>query len=140
MEVVILFWIGLSVGVGMIANNRGRRNWLWLLLSLTLSPLLAFALLMLKPDLRVQDFVETVSQSIEATHVRCPHCAEYVLPEAKVCKYCKGQLTPQDPALLQQRVQEKIEAEVAEIKSGESNVLVVAGAAIAFGIIVWLIF
>lgn len=137
---MILFWLGLSVGVSMIAKNRGRRSWLWFLLAVAATPLLAFALLMLITDLKVQDFVETVSQSIDATHVRCPHCAEYVLPEAKVCKYCHGTLTPQDPAVLQKNMQDKIDSEVAEIKASEYNVIVVAGAAVAFGLVVWLIF
>lgn len=140
MEVFILFWLGLSLGVGIIAKNRGRRSWLWFLLALAATPVLAFALLMLKADLKVEDFVETVSQSIEATHVRCPHCAEYVLPEARVCKYCKGTLVPQDPAVLQEKVQQKIEEEVAQIKAGEYNIMVVAAAAIAFGLLVWLIY
>lgn len=140
MEVIILFWLGLSVGVALIAKNRGRRSWLWFLLAMAGTPVLAFALLMLKADLKVEDFVETVSQSIEATHVRCPHCAEFVLPEARVCKYCKGTLEPQDPAALQEEVQHKIEEEVAQIKAGEYNVMVVAAAAIAFGLLVWLIY
>lgn len=124
----------------MIAKNRGRRRWLWFLLAIPATPFPAFALLMLMTDLKVQDFVETVSQSMDATHVRCPHCAEYVLPEAKVCKYCKGTLTPQDPATLQKNVQEKIDSEVANIKAREYNTMVVGGVAVAFGVAVWLIF
>lgn len=140
MEVMVLFWLGLSVGVAMIARNRGRRSWLWFLLAMVASPLLAFAVLMLMVDLKVQDFVETVSQSIEATHVRCPHCAEYVLPEASVCKYCKGKLVPQDSTVFHDGVKQKIDEEVAQIKASEYNVMVVGGAAIGFGILVWLIF
>lgn len=140
MELIILFWLGLSVGVSIIASKRGRRSWLWFLIAMLASPLLAFAMLMFKTDLKVQDFVESVSQSMEATHVRCPHCAEYVLPEARVCKYCKGALVPQDPAVLQEGVKQKIEEEVAQIKASEYNIMVVAGAAIGFGLLVWLIF
>lgn len=140
MEVIVLFWLGLSLGTGLVAKNRGRRMWLWMVLGVVLTPLLAFALLMAMTNLKVQDFVESVSQSLDATHVRCPQCAEYVLPEAKVCKYCNSRLIPQDPKKLMASTQEKINEQVAEIKASELNVIIVAGAAIVFGLLVWLFF
>ncbi len=140
MELVVLFWLGLSVGVSMLAKHRGRRGWLWFVIAMIISPLAGFALVMLKEDLAVKDFVETISQSIEATHVRCPHCAEYVLPEAVVCKFCRGRLAPQEPALVHRKAQEKIDEGLEEIKGREQTILITCGLALGFAILVWLLF
>jgi hypothetical protein len=29
-----------------------------------------------------------------AQRVRCPHCAEWIMPQAKVCRYCGNAVTP----------------------------------------------
>ena len=140
MELLVIFWIGLSVAVSMLAKHRGRRGWVWFLSALFLSPLLAFGLLMMKDDLTVKDFVESVSQSLEATHVRCPHCAEYVLPEAQVCKYCRGRLALQDPAVIKQKAQARIDAGLEEIKAKEQNIIITGGVAVGFALVVWLVY
>lgn len=140
MELLVLFWVGLSMAVSMLAKHRGRRRWVWFICSLGLTPLLAFGLLMMKDDLTVKDFVETVSQSLDVTHVRCPHCAEYVLPEAHVCKYCHGRLAPQDPSVVRQKAQARIDAGLEEIQAREQTIIISGGVAVGFALLVWLIY
>ncbi|WFU62701.1 hypothetical protein [Bradyrhizobium brasilense] len=46
MEVVVLFWLGFSIVVGVAANARGRSGPGWFLLSLIISPLIALLLVL----------------------------------------------------------------------------------------------
>jgi len=138
MVVVLMFWLGLSVALAMLAKNRGRRAWLWFILAMALTPLLAFAILMMLADLTEKEYVETMSQSLEASHVRCPHCAEYVRPEAVVCKFCHQRLAPQDPLLVEKQAQERINEGLEEIKARELNIIISGGVALGFAFIVWL--
>ncbi|MCU0488571.1 MAG: hypothetical protein MUE67_06440 [Anaerolineales bacterium] len=32
---------------------------------------------------------------LTASRVRCPHCAEWIMPQAKVCRYCGRSLGPE---------------------------------------------
>jgi ribosomal protein L32 len=102
----------------------------WLTISIFISPLLGFALLMMLKDLAAEEFMESVTQDMELTHVKCSHCAEYVLPEATVCKYCGSALTPQ-PTLVEQRVAEKL-AEAQEVIAGRRNNFLISVAIAAF--------
>ena len=52
---IILFWIGIAVVVGIAANNRGRNGAGWGLLALVISPLLAGLLLLALPRLGPSD-------------------------------------------------------------------------------------
>ena len=52
---IILFWIGFAVVVGIAANNRGRNGAGWGLLALVISPLLAGLLLLALPRLGPSD-------------------------------------------------------------------------------------
>ena len=52
---IILFWIGFAVVVGIAANNRGRNGAGWGLLSVVISPLLAGLLLLALPRLGPSD-------------------------------------------------------------------------------------
>jgi hypothetical protein len=38
---------------------------------------------------------ESGEEPTEATHIRCPDCAELVRKEARVCKHCGAKLTPE---------------------------------------------
>ena len=47
----IFLWIGFIVGVGLLANKRGRRGVLWGIISAFISPLLGFILVLCMKDL-----------------------------------------------------------------------------------------
>lgn len=87
----ILFWCVLSVVVGVFAAGKGRSGVGWFLLSMLISPLLAAIFLAIVKDLSGGAAAAGPS---DQTHVKCPVCAEFVLPEAKVCKHCAAPLTP----------------------------------------------
>jgi hypothetical protein len=134
---VALLWLVFSAVVGITARQRGRGMMGWMMISIVISPLLGFVLLMMLKDLAAQEFMESVTQDMELTHVKCTHCAEYVLPEATVCTYCGGALTPQ-PAIVQQRVAERL-AEAQEVIEGRrNNFLISLAIAIFIAIGAWL--
>lgn len=89
---IALFWFLFSVAVGIWADKKGRSGIGWFLLSILLSPLLGLVFCAAVSDLSK---APAAPAAMEDTHVKCPACAEYVLPEAKVCKHCGGALSPQ---------------------------------------------
>ena len=91
-------WFFLAALVGAFAGNRGRSGVGWFLVSLVISPLLGFILCAVGKNLANEKIAKALEDAkpSERTHVKCPKCAEFVLPEAVVCKHCGAELTP-DP-------------------------------------------
>ena len=54
MEILIGFWILLSIGIGFLASERGRNPVGWALLALVTSPLLGLIIVLLMRDLKVE--------------------------------------------------------------------------------------
>jgi hypothetical protein len=90
---VFFMWFMLAIAVGFLAGNRGRSGFWWFVLAMLISPLLGFIFVLIAADLSKQATSTTPGSN---SHVRCPACAEWVLPEASVCKHCGAHLTP-DP-------------------------------------------
>lgn len=88
----LFFWILLAVAVGIYAKNKGRNGVVWFFLSLIISPLLGGIFCAVSKDLTKGSGVGSGPSA--STHVKCPACAEFVLPEATVCKHCGGTLIP----------------------------------------------
>lgn len=89
---IFVVWVLLAVAVGMLAGSRGRSSGGWCLVSLVFSPLLGFIFLMVQPNLAA--VAAAGAQPGPETHVKCAKCAEWVLPEAVVCKHCGAALEP----------------------------------------------
>jgi len=70
----ILCWVGLSIGCGTFASNRGRSFLGFFIFSLLISPLIGF----------IVAFISTGKSEIN----KCPDCAEFIKSEANVCKHC----------------------------------------------------
>lgn len=87
-----IFWITAAIVVGIVASGRGRSGFGYFVLSLLLSPLIGAVLALGLPAKRQAAGGADVPS--DNTHVRCPACAEWVLPEARTCKHCGAQLTP----------------------------------------------
>ena len=84
MEVVVI-WLGLSVLAGVIAARKGRSGIGFFLLAALLSPLIGIiAALIANSDAAVME-----RRRLESGQERkCPHCAELVRIDARVCKHC----------------------------------------------------
>jgi ribosomal protein L32 len=90
---IYLFWFVFSIGVGVLAANKGRSGFGWFLLSMLISPLLGLLFAAVAKDL-AREKREAAQQPGPTTHVKCAKCAEWVLPEATVCKHCGSALAP----------------------------------------------
>jgi hypothetical protein len=78
----LLVWAAFAFAVGNYASKqKGRARTDWFVLSLLISPLLAFLILALLPG-----------RANGSDFKKCPSCAEVVRAEAKRCKHCQGEL------------------------------------------------
>ena len=68
----ILAWALLSGAVAVLASRKGRSEFLWFIVALLLSPLIAGFIVL----------------ALGEAGKTCPQCAETVKYEAKVCRYC----------------------------------------------------
>jgi hypothetical protein len=102
--VLVLFatWVGLACGVGAIAVQRGKDRGTWTMIALFISPLIAILFLMASPT----SASGPTTQPGESQRVKCSECAELILPEAKVCRFCGAKREPQvaQPAPVEQAV------------------------------------
>lgn len=87
----VVLWVLFSVAAGVLANRKGRSGFGYFLLSIVLSPLVGLLFAAVVSDLSAKASAGPVGPNAD-THVKCPHCAEFVLPEATVCKHCRGAL------------------------------------------------
>lgn len=89
MLLVLILWLAFAFLVGAFAQHRGRSGGGWGLLALLLSPLLVFIILLaIGPN---HEGIE--ADAIASGEMRkCPHCAELVKAEAKLCRYCHSEL------------------------------------------------
>jgi hypothetical protein len=122
--IFVLFWLLFAVAVGVYASNRGRSGFGWFFLSLIISPLLGIIFCAVSKDLSKAG--KNATEPSLATHVKCPACAELVLPEAKVCKHCGHALTP-DPGFAQRQLNQAKQEE-----SEDNKNLMIGIGAIAF--------
>lgn len=91
-----LLWIGLAVAVGMVATQRNRGSGNWFMVALVFSPVIAIIFLLAMPSLKPAD----TAALDQVERVKCPACAELVLPDASVCKHCGGALVPDTGAAM----------------------------------------
>lgn len=84
MEYIIL-WIGLSIAIGFINQSRGNGFITGLLLSLILSPLIGFIIVIVTKENTAK--LEK-AQIAKGKLKKCPKCAEVIKSEAVICKHC----------------------------------------------------
>ena len=126
-----LFWFLFSVAVGILASNRGRSGFGWFLLSIVISPLVAGIFVAVSKNLATASGASSPS---EETHIKCPACAELVLPEANKCKHCGTDLVP-DHTYRQRRENLQIQKN----KEDGQNILIGVGMLAAVIVVAWLI-
>ena len=84
----IFFWVFLSILVGIFAGSKSRSKFGWFFISLLISPLIAFIILL-------------VAGPRAGSLKKCPKCAEQVKAEAEICRFCSFQFpsSPQEENL-----------------------------------------
>lgn len=93
MELVIL-WVVLSAMAGMYASSKGLSGIAHFVGSLLFSPLLGFlSAAIASPNKKV---IETRLIS-SGENKKCPHCAEIIKAEARVCRFCGREVAAVDP-------------------------------------------
>ena len=80
----LIFWIFLSILVGAFASSKRRSGIAWFFLSLIISPLITFIIIL-------------VAGSPQGILKKCPKCAEEVKVEALICRFCNFEF-PISPA------------------------------------------
>jgi len=76
---LIITWVIISLVVGYLAGQRGRDPFEFFLLSLVISPLIAFLILIALP----------IKNPDEQQKVKCPHCHGLIDEGVKCCMHCR---------------------------------------------------
>jgi hypothetical protein len=86
---LIVFWLVMAVVTALIANSRGKSAGAWFAYSLLIWPVALVHVLLTPPT---RDAV--VARAQEQGRRACPHCAEMIMAEAKVCRFCGRDVEP----------------------------------------------
>jgi len=81
---IILTWLVFAVVTAGIANSKGSSGLGWFLLALIFGPIALLAVAVKSSEIKVHH-LETRA---------CPHCAEEIKAEAKVCRFCGRDVPP----------------------------------------------
>lgn len=88
-----IVWVALCIVAAVIASNKGRSGFGFFLLAFFLSPLVGIiAALVAGPNTANVEQKQIAS----GEQRKCPHCAELIKPDAKVCKHCGRDVSPEE--------------------------------------------
>ena len=81
---ILALWIVIPLAIGLVANSRGRSFIDWFLYALLIWPVALIHLLLIG---RTEKGWERKAR-VEGRS-RCPHCAEFIQRQARVCPHCR---------------------------------------------------
>lgn len=108
MEIFIaLIWLVCGIGAGMIAESKGRSGCGWFVVGVLLGPIALLIVGFMAPADAQQPQPVTQTTSIDPAaprstddlvqRVKCPFCAELIMPEAKICRFCGRDIPNSEP-------------------------------------------
>ena len=118
---IALIWVALAFLVGQLATTRNRSRAAWVVLAILFSPLFMTIVLfaLRKLDVKTQQDSQTGSFGVIDGQevVRCPFCAEYINPLAKVCRFCGRDVAEEIENLRATDVESRMAAEAAAARA-----------------------
>ena len=85
------FWLIMGIVVAILAASKGRGWPLWLLYGFVIWPVALVHALVMAPTPEARE-----ERARRQGLVKCPHCAEMIEPDARVCPHCQRDLSPAD--------------------------------------------
>lgn len=85
---IVVMWILCGLIAGLIGSLRGVGFWFHALIGFCFGPI-GFITALLSNS---SDEAKFKKQGESSGLRKCPHCAEYVKQEAKICKHCRSEL------------------------------------------------